>query len=1149
MAKRSTNKNETKNQTKAKSVKVNFHDQLILNQWLWSKFNPNNLRAMQALLDDTLYEGIETEGDNAGQTKFFTRLTQDLHSDKHAISDDDLRRYDLNIVKHWQQVTDKRNEIEGFELNLKYFQYLALLFTEYYLDQYYHNQQQMLTELNEKLAEYNSELTDSEKLQPYIADDLNKIAYWNATGSGKTLIMHVNILQYQHYHATVSEKIDQIILLTPNEGLSEQHLQEFKLAGINAMLFDKNKSRDAMFNYVQIIDINKLAERDGDKTVAAQSLEGNNLVLIDEGHRGTSSGGVWMTYRDTLTKNGFSFEYSATFGQAVSKAKNVSKQQEDMLKAKAKLNYGTTAISKLTDSQLASLQLDDLELQKARREALKEVYAKGIIFDYSYPHFYKDQFGKEVSILNMKKERDEEEENLYLTACLLTFYQQQYLYRKHTKRLEPFMVENPLWVFVGNKVNDESSDILTIIKFLANFLDQQHYGRNIDWINDLITNKDLLLDAKGNNIFHNRFTPLLGHDAKQVYQDILQTFFNAPSNHRLNVIRITQNTGELRLQVGENTPFGVINVGDEKNLFDTATEFSQDYYLNTRTDEFSPSLFDTLNNVDSKTNLLIGSRKFTEGWSSWRVSTMGLLNMGSGEGSQIIQLFGRGVRLKGESFSLKRTDRNTYSNAQNKDLRLDLLQTLNIFGLHADYMEQFRQYLTDEGIEFEQDLLTLDFTTERTPTASKLKTLVLKDGYKDNQPNGFKQKIKLSLFKIPTEYQGKIKRIQVVLDLYPRLQAYNTDKKLDTTISEDHRQTHEISPDIMAFFDFDAIYLQLQQYKFQRSYPNLQLSVKDLKAFCLQKIDNTTEAGQAKDWYTLYADVSKLGTGMQGVQTQQAILLELLQAYMDRFYKTIKNAYERQYYEVKEFDVNDADFPIEFCDKYTFTAKTVDDNDAFAAHKERLEALQSLVNEGKVEAMANWQSADQGFRAIIFDKHLYYPLFSKNTDKLPFTWSPMMFDYDNKGRSSEVMFVDDLQQYINSPKQLPQLNDYHIYLMRNPSSKNKGLGFALAGNFYPDFLLWLVHKQTGKQYLTVIDPKGLRNMSVDDAKINLYKEIKTIEAQAGGDLVLNSFILSITPFGEMVDKSLSEDKLKERNVLFMLDNKQYLDDMFERILA
>ena len=81
-----------KKETKAKIVKINFHDQLILNKWLWSKFNPNNLRGMQTLLDDAIHEGIELEGDNAGQTKFFTRLTQDLHTDKHSISDDDLRR-------------------------------------------------------------------------------------------------------------------------------------------------------------------------------------------------------------------------------------------------------------------------------------------------------------------------------------------------------------------------------------------------------------------------------------------------------------------------------------------------------------------------------------------------------------------------------------------------------------------------------------------------------------------------------------------------------------------------------------------------------------------------------------------------------------------------------------------------------------------------------------------------------------------------------------------------------------------------------------------------------------------------------------------------------------------------------------------------
>lgn len=61
--------------------------------------------------------------------------------------------------------------------------------------------------------------------------------------------------------------------------------------------------------------------------------------------------------------------------------------------------------------------------------------------------------------------------------------------------------------------------------------------------------------------------------------------------------------------------------------------------------DFSGSYFRAINNPDSNIKVLIGSKKFTEGWSSWRVSTMGLLNVGKSEGSMVIQLFGRGVRL------------------------------------------------------------------------------------------------------------------------------------------------------------------------------------------------------------------------------------------------------------------------------------------------------------------------------------------------------------------------------------------------------------------------------------------------------------------------------------------------------------------------
>ncbi len=150
----------------------------------------------------------------------------------------------------------------------------------------------------------------------------------------KTLLMHANILQhhfYLHKHNR-SREMNRILLLTPNEGLSLQHLREFEAAGITAELFDKNggsKSAQSMLPFgntmrtelplVEIIEVTRLRDETGEKTVAVDDFEGNNLVLVDEGHRGTSGGedGAWLKARAKLCEKGFSFEYSATFQQAV----------------------------------------------------------------------------------------------------------------------------------------------------------------------------------------------------------------------------------------------------------------------------------------------------------------------------------------------------------------------------------------------------------------------------------------------------------------------------------------------------------------------------------------------------------------------------------------------------------------------------------------------------------------------------------------------------------------------------------------------------------------------------------------------------------------------------------------------------------------
>jgi hypothetical protein len=173
---------------------ASFHKQLVLNQWMYGFFNAKDISALKLRLGEDRYEGLEDDG----QTKFFYELIRGLFN-PNLLNEQILRRYDLNIVAHWLAITEQRNKLEGTVLNMKYFQYLSLLFTEIYLDWYFNKRQQLLDGLNEVMQAYNQNQPADLQFQHYDADELNKLAFWNATGSGKTLLLHVNIKQYLHY--------------------------------------------------------------------------------------------------------------------------------------------------------------------------------------------------------------------------------------------------------------------------------------------------------------------------------------------------------------------------------------------------------------------------------------------------------------------------------------------------------------------------------------------------------------------------------------------------------------------------------------------------------------------------------------------------------------------------------------------------------------------------------------------------------------------------------------------------------------------------------------------------------------------------------------------------------------------------------------
>src|SRR5690606_34325439 len=202
--------------------------------------------------------------------------------------------------------------------------------------------------------------------------------------------------------------------------------------------------------------------------------------------------------------------------------------------------------------------------------------------------------------------------------------------------LRDFNLERPLWIFVGGSVNAvrrqggrDVSDVTEVLLFLSRFTSER--ARAERTITTLLG--EGLPTASGQNPFANRFGYLqgLGQSATELFADICARLFNAPGGGALHVEYLKGADGELALKLGNNDPFGVINVGDAKKLYDLCNATPG---LVAEERDFAGSLFRRINDRDNAISLLIGSRKFTEGWNSWRVSTLGLMKIGQSEGAQ-----------------------------------------------------------------------------------------------------------------------------------------------------------------------------------------------------------------------------------------------------------------------------------------------------------------------------------------------------------------------------------------------------------------------------------------------------------------------------------------------------------------------------------
>src|SRR5262249_36331075 len=312
-------------------------------------------------------------------------------------------------------------------------------------------------------------------------------------------------------------------------------------------------------------------------------------------------------------------------------------------------------------------------------------------------------------------------------------------------------------------------------------------------------------DDAGHDVFAGRFSELKAWttDANEIRRDLFSRIFHSPSGGRLHVGDIKGKTGELGLKVsGAENYFGLIYIGDTasfKNLI--AAECP---HVEVEEDQIAEGLFENIKHSDSPINVLIGAKKFMQGWDSWRVTNMGLLNIGRSEGSEIIQLFGRGVRLQGLNRSLKRS---SYLPGEHPK-GLTLLEKLNIFAIRANYMTQFREYLEREGVDPSGEMeLTLPI---------KKNEVFLKRG--------------LIAPRVPTQGEFAKKKhfvlepyaaAKVSLDFSTRVERLGISSNAVKTSKFTGGTERALTTDQLQLLDWERLYLDMLDFKEERGYHNL----------------------------------------------------------------------------------------------------------------------------------------------------------------------------------------------------------------------------------------------------------------------------------------------------------------------------------------
>lgn len=497
---------------------------------------------------------------------------------------------------------------------------------------------------------------------------INRMSFWMATGSGKTLIIVKLIdLLGQLIQRKEIPKND-ILFLAHRDDLLEQfknHVNEF-----NSFNFDTKINLKSLKDYESVKRENSLpfakneitvfyyrsdliSDEHKEKIVNFKNYDNNGkwYILLDEAHKGDKEDSKRQVLYSILSRNGFLFNFSATFTDP--------------------RDYTTC------------------------------------VFNFNLSKFIEEGYGKHiyVSQTNVEGFRDKtdfapiEKQKIVLKTLILQTYINKYF--EKVRKEDKTLYHRPLLLTLVNSVDTKEADLKLFFSELEKVAKNEISAELLKK-----ARKELIEDFENNPNyeFENINVLVDGKLLEKIeYNDILRQVFNSKSSGKVEVLKIPGNKNEIifKLQTSEK-PFGLIKIGDISGWL----KEKLDGYEIIESFE-NKSIFKKINHDDSEINILMGSRAFYEGWDSNRPNIILFVNIGVGSDAKkfVLQSVGRGVRIEPQKNKRKRI-LNLYNANEIKEELFNKVQknilpleSLFVFGTNAENLKEIIKALKEEKQE------------------------------------------------------------------------------------------------------------------------------------------------------------------------------------------------------------------------------------------------------------------------------------------------------------------------------------------------------------------------------------------------------------------------------------------------------------------